>query len=249
MISLSQVSKGYGQFQAIQSISLTVNKGEIYGIIGPSGAGKSTLLRLMNVLEIPDQGEVIVNGQRLTSLSQAELRKARQSIGMIFQHFNLLGNKTVYANVAIPLELAGYAKSDQKARVMECLAFVGLDHIANQYPAQLSGGQKQRVAIARALANQPQVLLCDEPTSSLDSSTTAEVLHVLQKINQELGVTIVIVSHEMEVIKSLCHRVSVISEGELYETVVNEPTGVTQIEKTPESFVQKLKERGNSYYS
>lgn len=251
MISLSQVCKGYGKFQAIRSISLTVNKGEIYGIIGPSGAGKSTLLRLMNVLEVPDQGEVVVNGQRLTSLSQAELRKARQSIGMIFQHFNLLGNKTVYANVAIPLELAGagYSKSDKKARVMECLAFVGLDHVANQYPAQLSGGQKQRVAIARALANQPQVLLCDEPTSSLDSSTTAEVLRVLQKINQQLGVTIVIVSHEMEVIKSLCHRVSVISEGELYETVVNEPTGITQIEKTPESFVQKLKERGNSYDS
>lgn len=249
MISLSQVSKSYAQYEAIRSISLTVNKGEIYGIIGPSGAGKSTLLRLMNVLESPDQGEVVVNGQQLTSLSQAELRKARQSIGMIFQHFNLLGNKTVYANVAVPLELAGYSRNERKARVMECLRFVGLDHAANQYPAQLSGGQKQRVAIARALANHPQVLLCDEPTSSLDSSTTAEVLRVLHKINQELGVTIVIVSHEMEVIKSLCHRVSVISDGELYDTIVNEPTGVTQLEKTPESFVQKLKERGDSHYS
>jgi len=249
MISLSQVSKSYAQYEAIRSISLTVNKGEIYGIIGPSGAGKSTLLRLMNVLESPDQGEVVVNGQQLTSLSQAELRKARQSIGMIFQHFNLLGNKTVYANVAVPLELAGYSRNERKARVMECLRFVGLDHAANQYPAQLSGGQKQRVAIARALANHPQVLLCDEPTSSLDSSTTAEVLRVLHKINQALGVTIVIVSHEMEVIKSLCHRVSVISDGELYDTIVNEPTGVTQLEKTPESFVQKLKERGDSHYS
>ena len=155
----------------------------------------------------------------------------------------------MYANVAVPLELAGYSRNERKARVMECLRFVGLDHAANQYPAQLSGGQKQRVAIARALANHPQVLLCDEPTSSLDSSTTAEVLRVLHKINQELGVTIVIVSHEMEVIKSLCHRVSVISDGELYDTIVNEPTGVTQLEKTPESFVQKLKERGDSHYS
>lgn len=249
MISLRHVSKSYAQFQAINSISLTVNKGEIFGIIGPSGAGKSTLLRLMNVLEMPDQGEVVVNGQQLTSLSHAELRKARQSIGMIFQHFNLLGNKTVYSNVAIPLELTGYSKNERQARVKECLAFVGLEHAAHQYPAQLSGGQKQRVAIARALANHPQVLLCDEPTSSLDSSTTAEVLHVLHKINQELGVTIVIVSHEMEVIKSLCHRVAVISDGELYETVVNEPTGIVQHEKTPQSFVQKLKERGASHNS
>jgi len=247
VITLSHVSKSFAQYRAIRSVSLTVNKGEIHGIIGPSGAGKSTLLRLMNVLEKPDQGEVVVNGQQLTQLSQAELRKARQSIGMIFQHFNLLSNKTVYANVAIPLELAGYSKSEKEARVMECLAFVGLDHAAKQYPAQLSGGQKQRVAIARALANQPQVLLCDEPTSSLDSSTTAEVLHVLQKINQTLGVTIVIVSHELDIIRSLCHRVSVISEGALYETVVNEPTGIQQLEKTPQSFVQKLKERGGDH--
>lgn len=245
MITLHQVSKSFGSYEAIKSVSLTINRGEIYGIIGPSGAGKSTLLRLMNVLEKPDSGEVEVNGQLLTSLTPAELRRARQSIGMIFQYFHLLSNKTVHDNVAVLLELTGFPRKQRRARVMECLAFVGLEHAASKYPAQLSGGQKQRVAIARALANSPQVLLCDEPTSSLDSSTTAEVLQVLQKINQTLDVTVVIVSHELDVIKSICQRVAVVDDGLLYDTIINEPTGIQFVDKDPQSFVDRLRERGN----
>lgn len=244
MIKLTNVSKSFAQFQAIKSVSLTINSGEIYGIIGASGAGKSTLLRLMNILDTPDSGEVEVNGQLLTSLSQAELRQARKAIGMIFQQFNLLANKTAYQNVLTPLQLVDFPRHERKARVMECLDFVGLGHAADKYPAQLSGGQKQRIAIARALASSPQVLLCDEPTSSLDASTTAEILSVLDKINKELGVTIVIVSHEMEVIKSICNRVSVMAEGEIYDTLAIEPQGVQHLEKSPQSFVEQLKGEG-----
>lgn len=241
MIKLTNVSKSFSQFQAINSVSLTINSGEIYGIIGASGAGKSTLLRLMNILDTPDSGEVEVNGQLLTSLSQAELRQARKAIGMIFQHFNLVANKTAYQNVLIPLQLVDFPRNERRARVMECLDFVGLGHAADKYPSQLSGGQKQRIAIARALASSPQVLLCDEPTSSLDASTTAEILSVLDKTNKELGVTIVIVSHEMEVIKSICNRVSVMAEGEIYDTLAIEPQGVQHLEKSPQSFVEQLK--------
>lgn len=244
MIKLHRVSKGFLQFQAIKSISLTVNKGEVYGIIGASGAGKSTLLRLMNLLESPDQGEVEVNGKALTHMTNTELRQARKSIGMIFQHFNLVANKTVFQNVAVSLELANYPKKERQSRVLECLQFVGLEHFIDKYPATLSGGQKQRVAIARALANNPQVLLCDEPTSSLDPSTTAEILGVLESINKNFGVTIVIVSHEMDVIKSICNRVTIMADGEIYDTVVVEPKGIHQIENTAESFVKQLTEGG-----
>lgn len=242
MIKLHQVSKSFSQFQAIKSVSLTINKGEIHGIIGASGAGKSTLLRLMNLLEIPDEGEVEVNGAKLTSLNSKSLRQARKSIGMIFQHFNLVANKTVYDNVLIALELASYPKAEQRDRVEECLQFVGLKQLKDQYPAQLSGGQKQRVAIARALANNPQVLLCDEPTSSLDPNTTAEILGVLENINKTLGVTIVIVSHEMEVIKSICNRVTVLADGEVYETVLIEPNGIKAVDNSPNYFVEQLKD-------
>lgn len=242
MIKLHQVSKSFSQFQAIKSVSLTINKGEIHGIIGASGAGKSTLLRLMNLLEIPDEGEVEVNGEKLTSLNSKSLRQARKSIGMIFQHFNLVANKTVYDNVLIALELASYPKAEQRDRVEECLQFVGLKQLKDKYPAQLSGGQKQRVAIARALANNPQVLLCDEPTSSLDPNTTAEILGVLENINKTLGVTIVIVSHEMEVIKSICNRVTVLADGEVYETVLIEPNGIKAVDNSPNYFVEQLKD-------
>ncbi|RCX20617.1 D-methionine transport system ATP-binding protein [Fontibacillus phaseoli] len=219
MISLQEVSKSYksgeGIFEAVQSVSLTVREGTIHGIIGPSGAGKSTLLRMMNVLELPDQGKVMVGGKDLTTLPEKELRLARRSIGMIFQQFHLLNNRTVSGNVSVPLELAGIGKKQRKERVQECLKFVGLPDKARQYPAMLSGGQKQRVAIARALAHRPSLLLCDEPTSSLDPGTTAEILDVLRHINKTLGVTIVIVTHEMDVVKEVCHAVSVVEQGRL----------------------------------
>ncbi|WP_186577724.1 methionine ABC transporter ATP-binding protein [Aquibacillus kalidii] len=245
MIKLKNVTKSFSQFSAIKSTSLTIHKGEIYGIIGASGAGKSTLLRLMNLLEIPDNGEVEVNGQCLTEMTSKQLRHARQSIGMIFQHFNLVANKSVYDNVAVPLEIAKFPKQKLRNRVVECLQFVGLESLQDKYPAELSGGQKQRVAIARALANQPQVLLCDEPTSSLDPNTTAEILGVLENINKRLGVTIVIVSHEMEVIKSICNRVSVMAEGECYDTLSVEPSGIQHLNSSPQWFVTQLTKAGD----
>ena len=198
----------------------------------------------MNLLEIPDEGEVEVNGQKLTNLNSKQLRQARKSIGMIFQHFNLVANKTVYENVAVSLELANYPKKARRNRVIECLQFVGLESLLEKYPAQLSGGQKQRVAIARALANNPQVLLCDEPTSSLDPNTTAEILGVLENINKSFGVTIVIVSHEMEVIKSICNRVTVMANGEIYDTVLSEPKGIQKIDNSPKYFVEQLTKDG-----
>ncbi|SER57251.1 methionine ABC transporter ATP-binding protein [Psychrobacillus sp. OK032] len=242
MIKLHNVTKNYAHFRAINSVSLTINKGEIYGIIGASGAGKSTLLRLMNLLEIPDEGKVEVNGQILTNLHNKYLRQARKSIGMIFQHFNLVANKTVFENVAISLELANFPKKERRNRVVECLQFVGLENFMTKHPAQLSGGQKQRVAIARALANNPQVLLCDEPTSSLDPNTTAEILDVLEKVNKRFGVTIVIVSHEMDVIKSICNRVTVMADGEIYDTLLIEPKRIVGTDNSPKYFVEQLKD-------
>ncbi|MCM3710682.1 methionine ABC transporter ATP-binding protein [Sporosarcina luteola] len=245
MITLHNISKSYSGYQAIQSVSLSIEKGEIHGIIGASGAGKSTLLRLMNLLESPDDGDVVVNHQMLTNLNSKQLRQARKSIGMIFQHFNLVANKTVYDNVAASLELAKFPKKGRRSRVEECLHFVGLESYMDKYPAQLSGGQKQRVAIARALANNPQVLLCDEPTSSLDPNTSAEILTVLQNINRSFGVTIVIVSHEMDVIKSICNRVTVMSEGQVYDTVSIQPRGIGMMNNSPKFFVDQLTKDGD----
>ncbi|CAG9622761.1 methionine ABC transporter ATP-binding protein [Sutcliffiella rhizosphaerae] len=244
MIKLNSVSKRFEQFEAINNVSLSIPKGEIYGIIGASGAGKSTLLRLINLLEVPDTGEVEVNGQVLTSLSNKELLQARKSIGMIFQHFNLVANKTVYENVVISLKLAGYPHKGRRSRAEECLEFVGLKHFVDKYPAQLSGGQKQRVAIARALANNPQVLLCDEPTSSLDPNTTTEILSVLKDINKRFGVTVVLVSHEMEVIKSICTHVTVMDHGQVYKTLVTKPTGIAIVDNTPNYFINQLVKDG-----
>ena len=241
MIQLQSVKKQYDSIAALQNITLTVNKGDIHGIIGTSGAGKSTLLRLMNLLEVPTEGAVFVNNQELTALKPKALREARKSIGMIFQHFNLVANYTVYKNVEIGLELANISKKERKQRVNECLQFVGLEKYSNSYPGNLSGGQKQRVAIARALATNPTVLLCDEPTSALDPSTTEEILHVLDNINKQLGVTIVIVSHEMSVIKSICNRVTVLDQGWIYETIEIEPTGVIHKGSSAQRFVDSLK--------
>lgn len=245
MISLHNVSKSFTGVPVIQSISLSIARGDIHGIIGASGAGKSTLLRLMNLLETPDAGDVEVNGQKLTALNTKQLRQARKSIGMIFQHFNLVANKTVYENVVVALELAKYPKAELRKRVMECLQFVGLESFQAKYPAQLSGGQKQRVAIARALANHPHVLLCDEPTSSLDPHTTAEILTVLADINQRLGVTIVLVSHEMDVIKSICNRVTVLTDGTIHDTVAITPRGIQETVNTAAHLVERLKEDGD----
>src|SRR5699024_6471817 len=246
MITLHNVSKRFGSYEAIKSISLQINPGEIHGIIGESGAGKSTLLRMMNLLETPDEGDVIINNQNLTELKGKRIRQMRQSLGMIFQGFHLVGNKTVFDNVIAPLEIAKVAKRERSERVMESLRFVGLDSYKDNYPAQLSGGQKQRVAIARAIVNNPQVLLCDEPTSSLDPKTTMEVLEVLERINKEFNVTIVLVTHEMDVIKSLCERVTVISDGEIYDEFTLEPAGIKKLDKGAASFVEQLKSGGGT---
>lgn len=204
-------------FTAVEPTSLAVQQGEIFGLMGYSGAGKSTLLRLINMLERPDSGQVIVDGTDLTTLSASELRIARHNIGMIFQQFNLMSNRTVFDNVAFNLMVSGYPSRDIHKRVMDCLEIVDLTDRAGHYPAQLSGGQKQRVGIARAIAPSPKVLLADEPTSALDPATTRSLLTCLHDINEQLGVTIVIVTHEMSVIRRLCDRAALLHQGKLLE--------------------------------
>lgn len=221
MIKVENVNKVYetksGRVVGVDNVSLHIEKGEIYGIVGYSGAGKSTLLRCMNILERPSSGKVIIDGTNLLTLSSKELRKARQSIGMIFQGFYLVSSKTVFDNVAFALKAAGVPVEKRKDRVLELLELVGLSDKANHYPAQLSGGQKQRVSIARALANNPKVLLCDEATSALDPSTTKSILSLLKKINEEFGITIVIITHEMEVVKEICDKCAVMQDGKVVE--------------------------------
>ena len=221
MIELKNVTKIFRQkdreITALSGVSLQVAQGKIYGVIGASGAGKSTLIRCVNLLEKPTSGDVIVDGKNLTALSDAELVEERRQIGMIFQHFNLLSSRTVSENVAFPLELAGVSKNESKARVSELLKLVGLEDKADDYPASLSGGQKQRVAIARTLATNPKVLLCDEATSALDPGTTRSILNLLKDINQRLNITILLITHEMAVVKSICDYVAVISNGRLVE--------------------------------
>ncbi|KGK87086.1 methionine ABC transporter ATP-binding protein [Desulfosporosinus sp. HMP52] len=221
MIQIKQLVKKYsspqGQVMALDDVSLNILPGTIYGIIGLSGAGKSTLVRCLNLLEKPSSGQIIVAGQELTALSSKELRKARQNIGMIFQHFYLLQSRTVSENIAFPLEIAGVPKTEISIRVKELLHLVGLEDKATAYPGQLSGGQKQRVGIARALATKPQVLLCDEATSALDPQTTLSILNLLRDINQKLGLTIVMITHEMKVVKEICTHVAVIHEAHIVE--------------------------------
>lgn len=208
---------GGTEITALNNIDLTIHKGEIFGIIGLSGAGKSTLVRCMNLLEKPTIGTVSVDGQDLTKLSEKELRRARQSIGMIFQSFNLLMQRTVLENICFPLELQKMPKKQMQQRGMELLEIVGLADRAQAYPAQLSGGQKQRVAIARAVANNPKVLLCDEATSALDPNTTRSILELIKEINQTMGVTVVVITHEMKVIEQICHQVAVIDKSKIVE--------------------------------
>ena len=221
MIQLHQIHKSYtvqGQARpALQGVDLSVAPGEVFGVIGASGAGKSTLLRVINLLERPDSGQVRVAGQDLLALDGAGLRAARQRIAMIFQHFNLLASKTVADNVAWPLRIAGWDAARIAPRVAELLARVGLAEQARKYPAQLSGGQKQRVGIARALALQPQVLLCDEATSALDPETTRAILDLLAELNAELGLSIVLITHEMDVVRRICDRVAVLEGGRIVE--------------------------------
>ena len=203
---------------ALNDINLEIQDGDIYGIIGMSGAGKSTLVRCINMLERPDEGKVIVNGREMMQLSPAELRDARREITMIFQQFNLLMQRTCLKNICFPMELAGVPKEKATARARELLELVGLPDKADAYPAQLSGGQKQRIAIARALATNPKVLLCDEATSALDPMTTQSILELLKKINAELGITVVLITHEMAVVKEICHRVAVMEHGKVVES-------------------------------
>ena len=221
MIDLSHIEKIYdspsGPVRAIKDISLHINRGEIYGIIGLSGAGKSTLVRCINLLERPTSGRVTVDGQDITAMSESQLRQARKSIGMIFQHFNLLSSATVYENVAFPLRLVNTPKEKIDKKVTELLELVGLADKANQYPSQLSGGQKQRVGIARALASEPKILLCDEATSALDPQTTKAILQLIRDINAKLKLTVVVITHEMQVIKDICDKVAVIDKGVIAE--------------------------------
>ena len=221
MIELQHLTKRFatqgGTVVALNDINLTIQDGDIYGIIGMSGAGKSTLVRCINMLERPDEGKVVVNGRQMQELSAAELRAARREITMIFQQFNLLMQRTCLRNIMFPMELAKVPKEKAEARARELLELVGLPDKAEAYPAQLSGGQKQRIAIARALATDPKVLLCDEATSALDPNTTHAILELIRKINKELGITVVIITHQMSVIEEICTRVAILDGGEVAE--------------------------------
>ncbi|AIF44055.1 methionine ABC transporter ATP-binding protein [Virgibacillus sp. SK37] len=222
MISIKGLSKifntdKHNQVTAVDDITLSINEGDIFGFIGYSGAGKSTFVRLLNRLEEPSEGQITINNQEISTLKQKELRLARQEIGMIFQHFNLLWSRTVKENITFPLEISGVPKTERDDRVQELINLVGLAGKENAYPSQLSGGQKQRVGIARALANRPKVLLCDEATSALDPETTNSILDLLVDINAQLGLTIILITHEMHVIRKICNRVAVMESGKIVE--------------------------------
>lgn len=222
MIQVENLCKSFstksGTVEAARNISFSIEKGEIFGIIGLSGAGKSTLVRCLNLLERPTSGSVWVNGKNLTELSERELRKERQNIGMIFQHFNLLMQRTALDNVCFPMEIVGISKKEARKKALEYLKIVGLEEKALSYPSQLSGGQKQRVAIARVLASDPEILLCDEVTSALDPQTTKSILELIRKINKEYGITVVVITHEMSVVQEICNRVAVLERGVLVES-------------------------------
>ena len=232
-----------GTVEALKNVNITIGSGDIFGIIGMSGAGKSTLVRCMNFLEVPSEGRVLINGKSLGDYSEKELRKQRQDIGMIFQHFNLLMQKNVLENVCFPLYIQGKKKAEAHARAKELLEIVGLSEKQLAYPAQLSGGQKQRVAIARALASDPKILLCDEATSALDPQTTASILELLKDINRRFSITIVIITHQMSVVRKICSHVAILKDGEVAEQGL-----VDQIFTHPKSAVAKeliLKDSGS----
>lgn len=246
MITIKNVKKIFstkqGDVTAVTDVNLEIQEGEIFGVIGYSGAGKSTLIRMLNGLEIPTDGSVTVANKQVSHIKGSELRTARQKIGMIFQHFNLLWSRTVRENIAFPLEIAGVSKANRIKKVDELIKLVGLQGREDAYPSQLSGGQKQRVGIARALANDPKVLLCDEATSALDPQTTDSILDLLVDINERLGLTIVLITHEMHVIRKICHRVAVMEDGEIVEK-----GSVLEVFKNPQQpitkrFVQQVTE-------
>ena len=243
MIELKNVSKvfsdGTQEIVAVDDVSLHIDEGEIFGIIGYSGAGKSTLVRTLNGLEQPTSGSITVAGKELSRLSGKQLRQSRQKIGMIFQHFNILWSRTVVENIMFPLEIAGVPKKDRLERAQELVRLVGLDGREGAYPSELSGGQKQRVGIARALANDPDVLLCDEATSALDPKTTDDVLELLLDINRRLDLTIVIITHEMEVIRKICDRVAVMQGGRVVETGKTTDIFQNPKEKITREFIQQ----------
>jgi D-methionine transport system ATP-binding protein len=242
MIELINISKTFAvknkSTKALDQVTLAIPQGHIFGVIGSSGAGKSTLIRCVNLLEKPDVGQILIHGVDLMLLSNQDLIQHRRKIGMIFQHFNLLSSRTVYQNIAFPLELTGTSKKDIQIKVMELLALVGLEDKAHDYPASLSGGQKQRVAIARALANSPEILLCDEATSALDPATTKSILQLLKAINKKLNLTILLITHEMEVIKIICDQVAVIDGGRLIETGTVEQIFTSPKEALTKHFIQ-----------
>ena len=252
MIELRHISKDFGTGEhavhAVQDVSLTVETGEIFGIIGFSGAGKSTLVRCINLLERPTSGEVLLDGQELTTLPPKQLRQARKKIGMIFQHFNLMPSRTVAGNVAYPLRGSGLSREQIAAKVQSLLELVGIGDKADAFPSQLSGGQTQRVAIARALANDPSVLLCDEATSALDPQTTKAILHLLRDLNAKLGLTIVLITHEMAVVREICHRVAVMEhgrvaeQGEVFNVFVDPRQDITRSFIRTTSNLQKVEE-------
>lgn len=253
MISLKGISKTFktknGAVQAVDNVNLEIEAGQIFGIIGYSGAGKSTLIRLLNLLERPTEGSVKIDGKALSSLTPSKLRAARQEIGMIFQHFNLLWSRTVRQNISFPLEVAGVPAAQRKKRVEELIELVGLHGRGDSYPSQLSGGQKQRVGIARALANNPKVLLCDEATSALDPKTTDSILDLLLDINEKLNLTIVLITHEMHVIQKICHQVAVMENGKIVEQgpvidVFRKPK-----EQMTKEFVKQLAQTGEEEQS
>ncbi|NLO81719.1 MAG: methionine ABC transporter ATP-binding protein [Clostridiales bacterium] len=245
MVDIQNLSKCYKvgneDLWAIKNVSMHIDKGEIFGIIGLSGAGKSTLIRCLNRLEEPTEGRIIIDGTDITSLKKKELRTQRKNIGMIFQHFNLLMQKTTYENIALPLELTGTGKREIEARVNALLKYVGLEDKRNVYPSQLSGGQKQRVAIARALANNPKILLSDEATSALDPQTTKSILDLLKRIRDELGLTIIMITHQIEVVKDICDRVAIMESGEIVEINTVEELFKRPRSKTARAFINSLK--------
>ena len=228
MIELKHITKRFptaeGEFTALNDVSLTIGDGDIFGIVGMSGAGKSTLVRCLNLLERPSEGQVVIDGEDLCAMSQKELTLRRRSISMIFQHFNLLMQRTCLDNICFPMEIAGKKGPEVKKKAQELLDIVGLPDKADAYPAQLSGGQKQRIAIARALASDPKILLCDEATSALDPKTTRDILRLIQDINRRLGITVVIITHEMGVIEEICSHVAILDHGVLQETGTVEET-------------------------
>lgn len=246
MIHIKDLKKTYkteqSQVVALDGISLDIEKGDIFGVIGFSGAGKSSLIRCINRLEEPDSGTIIVGGRDITSLSKAELRQARGKIGMIFQHFNLFDSRTVLENVAFPLEAAGYSKAEIEKKARDIIELVGLSEKINAYPSQLSGGQKQRVGIARALANEPDVLLCDEATSALDPLTTFSILELLRELRDKLNITILLITHELDVLRYICTNMAVIENGKIVETGTVKKLFTSPESETGKKFVKILED-------